>query len=421
MKSKLKKVFVFLLIAAFILFVNIHITYAITPSSSDEYQGIDVSDWQGYIDYSSVKSSGIDIVYIKASQGSNIKDAYFDINYENAKANGLKVGFYHFLTATNTEEAEKEAQFFAHVISGKTPDCKLAMDYETLNGLAIDEINNISITFLETVKKLTNKDVIIYSDLYNSQNTFNNELAQNYELWLAYYDGKEKLKNLRTNWEFYIGLQYTDRGNVSGIDGSVDRDIYTKEIFLDDSEEIPATKNPNNTINTESINYTVQRGDTLSEIASRYGTTVQEIVDINNITNPNIIYPGQELRILTNSTVTGQETRGTGSITYTVQRGNTLSQIASAYGVTVEHIVELNNIQDPNLIYPNEKLRITESENTNLNPISQSSSRDYTCIVQRGDTLWKIARRYGVSVRYIVRLNGITNPNLIFPGRILKI
>ncbi len=201
----------------------------------------------------------------------------------------------------------------------------------------------------------------------------------------------------------------------------MDRDIYTKEIFLDDSEEIPATENPNNTINTESINYTVQRGDTLSEIASRYGTTVQEIVDINNITNPNIIYPGQELRILTNSTVTGQETRGTGSITYTVQRGDTLSQIASAYGVTVEHIVELNNIQDPNLIYPNEKLRITESENTNLNPISQSSSRDYTYIVQRGDTLWKIARQYGVSVRYIVRLNGITNPNLIFPGRILKI
>ena len=201
----------------------------------------------------------------------------------------------------------------------------------------------------------------------------------------------------------------------------MDRDIYTKEIFLDDSEEIPATENPNNTINTESINYTIQKGDTLSEIASRYGTTVQEIADINNITNPNVIYPGQEIRILRNSTVAGQETRGTGSITYTVQRGDTLSKIADAYGVTVEHIVELNNIQDPNLIYPNEKLRITESENTNLNPISQSSSRDYTYIVQRGDTLWKIARQYGVSVRYIVRLNGITNPNLIFPGRILKI
>ena len=76
-------------------------TYAITPSSNPQYQGIDVSDWQGYIDYSQVRASGIEVVYIKSSQGGNIKDPYFDINYENAKANGLKVGFYHFLTATN--------------------------------------------------------------------------------------------------------------------------------------------------------------------------------------------------------------------------------------------------------------------------------------------------------------------------------
>lgn len=75
------------------------------------------------------------MVYIKASQGNNIKDPYFDVNYENAKSNGLKVGFYHFLTATNTEEAEREAKFFASVISGKSPDCKLAMDYETFGGV----------------------------------------------------------------------------------------------------------------------------------------------------------------------------------------------------------------------------------------------------------------------------------------------
>ena len=134
-----------------------------------------------------------------------------------------------------------------------------------------------------------------------------------------------------------------------------------------------------------------------------------------------MIYPGQELRILTNSTVPGAEKRGTGSIIYTVQRGNTLSQIAMAYGVSIQHIVEMNNIQNPNLIYPGQKLRITESTNTSLNPMPQTSSGYYTYTVQRGDTLWRIARRYGVSVRYIVRLNGIFNPNLIYPGRVLKI
>ena len=115
---------------------NANIIYAISEESSQVYDGIDVSDWQGYIDYSKVKQSGIEIVYIKSSQGSNIKDPYFDINYENAKNNGLKVGFYHFLTAKNVEQAKQEAQFFSHVISGKSPDCKLVMDYEIFSGIS---------------------------------------------------------------------------------------------------------------------------------------------------------------------------------------------------------------------------------------------------------------------------------------------
>lgn len=393
-------------------------TYAITSSSDPQYQGIDVSDWQGYIDYSQVRASGIEVVYIKASQGSNIKDPYFDINYENAKANGLKVGFYHFLTATNTEEAEKEAQFFASVISGKEVDCKLVMDYEVFGGVSIEESNNIAQVFLESLKRLTNKEVIVYSDLSNARDRFGSNIADNYELWLAYYGDYNDLTDVETSWTKWIGIQYTDSGRVAGITGNVDRDLYTESIFLSDTSEIPTTENPNSeTINTESVYYTVQSGDTLSEIASRYGTTVQEIVDINNIANPNLIYPGQTLRILTNSMVHGSESRGTGSITYTVQRGNTLSQIASSYGVTVEHIVEINDIQNPNLIYPGEKLRITGSTNTNLNPVLQNNY--YT--VQRGDTLWGIARRYGVTVQYLVNLNGISNPNLIYPGQLIKV
>ncbi len=119
-KTKKKILLLFLMILTFLVFANTNITYALSPAGSPEYQGLDVSNWQGYIDYRRVKESGIEVVYIKSSQGSNIKDAYFDINYENAKANGLKVGFYHFLTATNTQEAEQEDRFFASVISRKT-------------------------------------------------------------------------------------------------------------------------------------------------------------------------------------------------------------------------------------------------------------------------------------------------------------
>ena len=412
-----KSILCLLSIFTFIFWINMNSVLAITPLSNLEYQGIDVSNWQGYIDYRSVRESGIEVVYIKASQGTNIKDAYFEINYENAKANGLKVGFYHFLTATNTGEAEQEARFFASVISGKTPDCKLVMDYETFVGVGVEESNEIAKVFLETTKRLTNKDVIIYSDLSNSQTRFSSELAQNYELWLAYYSGEERLQGIETRWSNYIGLQYSDRGRINGISGAVDLDRFSKEIFLDEISEVPVTENPTGTINTETITYTVQRGDTLWAIARRYGTTSEEIAEINNISNPNLIYPGQQLKIPTNSTTEGEETRGTGDIIYTVQRGDTLSRIAREYNVTVAHIVELNDISNPNLIYPGEKLRITESDVTNLNPIPKNTYSTYTVI--RGDTLSRIARRFGVSVNYLVTANNIQNPNLIFPGQIL--
>ena len=303
------------------------------------------------------------------------------------------------------------------MIAGKQPDWKLVMDYEVFGGVGIEESNNIAQVFLESVKRLTNKEVIVYSDLSNARDRFNRSIADNYELWLAYYGNYNNLAEVETSWERWIGVQYTDRGNVPGIAGNVDRDLYTESIFLSDTSEIPNTPNPNDSINTEGVFYTVQPGDTLSQIASRYGTTVQELVNINQLANPNLIYPGENLRIATNSTVHGSETRGTGSITYTVQRGNTLSQIASTYGVTVSHIVEMNNIQNPNLIYPGEKLRITESTKGALNPTIQNNY--YT--VQTGDTLSGIARRFGVSVQYLVNLNGIGNPNLIYPGQLIKV
>ena len=113
MCKKINKIILILgIIITFVFWININSTYAITSLSNLEYQGIDVSNWQGYIDYRKVKESGIEVVYIKSSQGSNIKDPYFDINYENAKVNGLKVGFYHFLTATNTRRSRTRSKIF---------------------------------------------------------------------------------------------------------------------------------------------------------------------------------------------------------------------------------------------------------------------------------------------------------------------
>lgn len=399
------------------IFTFLNSIYALTPQSELRYEGIDVSDWQGYIDYRQVGNTGIEVIYIKASQGDNIKDPYFDINYENAKANNLKVGFYHFLTATNVEEAEQQAVFFASVISGKQVDCKLALDYEQFGGVGAEQINQIAIAFIQKVKELTKKQVIIYSDLYNSERTFNSELASQGELWIAYYGDYRNLENINSAWNTFIGVQYTDQGIVSGINGYVDRDLFSENVFLDDTSEIPQTENPNGNYNTETVYYTVQKGDTLGQIASRFGTTAQEIADINGIQNINLIYPGETLRINSNTNISGSGSNSTGKTYYTIKRGDTLGGIARRYGVSVQNLINWNNIKNPNLIFPGQKLILygnyTSSDNTNSNNVY------YT--VQRGDTLWRIARRYRTCAKRIARINGITNPNLIYIGQVLRI
>lgn len=185
-------------IIAFALFFPTPKVYAM--SNYDVlYEGIDVSNWQGYIDYSEVKASGIDIVYIKSSQGTNITDPYFRINYDNAKANGLNIGFYHYVVARSEEEAVSEAEYFASVISGTSPTCKLAMDFESFGNLNRDEINSISKAFLNRAQELTGKEMIIYSDAYNAKNTFDEELANTYPLWIAEYDVSSPTEDI--NWD----------------------------------------------------------------------------------------------------------------------------------------------------------------------------------------------------------------------------
>ena len=95
------------------------------------------------------------------------------------------------------------------------------------------------------------------------------------------------------------------------------------------------------------IYYTVQSGDNLSTIALNYHTTVNTLVRLNHIMNPNLIYIGQVLKIPTSTTKPSQSP----FITYIVQAGNTLSGIAMRYNTTVSALAALNNINNPNLIY----------------------------------------------------------------------
>ena len=94
--------------------------------------------------------------------------------------------------------------------------------------------------------------------------------------------------------------------------------------------------------------YYVQAGDTLSEIASKFGTTVSGLVSLNHIANPNVIYVGQKIIL-----------GGTGqSNAYTVQNGDTLSGIASAHGTTWQALASKNHIANPNMIFVGQTIQI---------------------------------------------------------------
>lgn len=403
------------LIMLFLFYLSIPVL-AFGPSSDIIYSGIDVSSWQGNINFTSVKNDGIDIVYIKSSEGQNYIDPYFEQNYQNAKANGLKVGFYHYVTARNIEQAKLEANFFAKVISGKEPDCKLAMDFEAFGNLSINEINEISKVFLETLQETTNKEVLIYSNSYTARTILSKALTI-YPLWVANYGVSEPGGN--DKWSTWVGWQYTSTGRVSGVLGNVDRNQFTDGVLLSNTSLIPTPETPTNPeqpTQTDTIIYTVKSGDTLSEIARNYGTTVTSIVALNpNISNPNLIYPGQQLTIRTTSA--NNNINNSSSTIYTVVKGDTLSEIARDYNTTVSHLVTLNNISNPDLIYPGQRIIISRTTSNNLG--NECGKILYT--IRRGNTLSQIAKDYNTTVNEIATLNNISNPDLIYAGNIIRI
>lgn len=370
--------------------------------TSEAIAGIDVSEWQRTIDFTSVKEDGIEIVYIRSSAGNSYKDAKFEENYRNAKQAGLKIGFYHFVTARNTSEAKEQARFFASVIEGKVADCRLAMDFETFRGLSNKEINEIARTFLEEVKALTDKDLVIYSDAFNASRTFDQSLFDTYPLWIAEYDVEKPEK------EDWIGWQYTDRGKVSGIKDNVDRDEFKESIFLNDKSAIkkPEIKKEDK---TKIVYYRVVSGDTLSKIALRYHVSVTDLIRWNNIRRPNRIYPDEILKIETNYDykVTSSGTFNT----YTVKKWDNLTKIARMFQVSISNLVTWNNIKNPNLIYPGERLDIKPKNN----------SHTIRYIIKYGDTLSQVALKYKTSLYELIKINKIKNPNRIRVGETIFI
>ena len=332
--------------------------------------GIDISVWQKDMDLARAKAEGVEFAIIRGAYG-NKKDTAFDSNYNKAKANGLGVGVYWWTRAVNEAQASEEAQILINnCLKGRQFEYPIYIDVEDglLANLGKDKVDAIIKSALNTLEANG-----YFAGFYLNQNWYNNmchgsKLAKRYSVWLAKWCSAEQ-----TNypmWQFGGETNYIRSNKIAGqtcdqdycytdfpnIIKNAGKNGYGKNSGSVTPVPVPTPKpnlTPAPTQSTETI-YTVKSGDTLSGIASKYGTTYQVLANYNGISNPNVIYPGQKIKI------PGAKTNSTPSqsITYTVKSGDTLSGIASRYGTTYQHLAQINGIANPNIIYPGQVIKI---------------------------------------------------------------
>lgn len=202
-----------------------------SDSSVKTYTGIDVSVFQGDIDWDAVKNDGIDFVMLRVGyrgygqKGIMGKDDKFDSNYEGAKKAGLKVGAYFFSQAANESEAREEAAFVLDAVRDCPLDYPIAYDWEFVdndeartNGMTSEDITVCAKAFCEAIKS-AGKVPVIYFNCETGYFNYDLPQVKDYDFWLAeYYDTPSFYYN-------YKMWQYSKTGSVDGISGDVDMNI----------------------------------------------------------------------------------------------------------------------------------------------------------------------------------------------------
>lgn len=311
-------------------------------------RGIDISKWQSGIDLSAVNA---DFVIVKATEGIGYVDKSCDGFFQKALSLGKKLGFYHFARPTN--DPVREADFFYNNCRGYFGKGIPILDWESGNTSNVMWAKR----WLDRVYQLSGVKPVIYmsESVVNAKN-WSAVAAEDYGLWVAKYrdnnpDYNYNMANAGSRprvkwWKFYCMWQWTSSGRLNGYNGNLDCNVFygdgkTWDAYVGKSTSTvkpkPASKT-NDQIADEviagnwgdgedrkkrltaagydynavqhmvnqkmaaknkpaSVYYVVKRGDTLSGIASKYGTTYQRLAQINGIANPNRIYVGQKIRV----------------------------------------------------------------------------------------------------------------------------
>ena len=298
-------------------------------------KGIDVSSYQGNIDWGKVKSQ-IDFAIIRLGYGDNIErqdDSCFIKNVNGCINNNIPFAVYIYSYAKNlggSESIQSEIDHTKRMLSkiSKKPFCVyIDMEDDSTKYLGKLMLTNFALEFCKQILQAGYK-----AGVYANQNWFQNYLnpstiaSYGYSIWCAKYS--QNKPNISSNYDIW---QYSDDGRIIGINGKVDMDLMEKNIIGQQPTKKTIDELAREVINGKWGNgedrkkrltnagynyqevqnrvnqilspkprieyYTVKSGDTLSAIAKRYNTTVNKLASLNNIENPNLIFVGQKIRV----------------------------------------------------------------------------------------------------------------------------
>ena len=194
------------------------------------YAGVDVSAFQGKVDWKKVKQSGIDFAIIRLGyrgyeSGKLVEDEYAKINLKNAKEAGLKIGAYFFSQALNIKETDQEIQFMLKILGDTKLDMPIVLDWEIPANTA--RTRNMDARTLTDIQRhfcgfMRDKGYqpMIYFNWHQSEHLYVLHELEDYPFWLALYQDR-----MTYPWKVEM-WQYTDKGKVPGIAGNVDLNVY---------------------------------------------------------------------------------------------------------------------------------------------------------------------------------------------------
>ena len=207
-----------------------------------------------------------------------------------------------------------------------------------------------------------------------------------------------------TRYDVYTGTSSTNQNQQNS--NAANSNQHESQISAGNGNQIPDT-------------YTVKAGDSLWGISQTYGTTVNNLKQINNLSS-NVIYVGQVLKLKQQSNSTSNQAPQSTADTYTVQSGDTLWGIANTHDTTVNNLKQINDLTS-DTIYVGQVLKLTQQSTTQQasSKPSQSNSSDFYT-VKAGDSLWKIAMGNDLTVDHLKQMNNLTT-NTIYVGQQLRI